>query len=337
MPYSSNSALPPGVRGKYSPRCQAVFRRVFNANHSSGEGKAFRVAHTAARRCMEAKSVTLPAETKFNILTGMLNVPDTKEYNGEERRRVKTVASSTLTDRQGDQMTLKALNQMAESAQGMTIFLNHSYKVPEDVFGVVSEAKAIQRGDVWDLDFDIDVEEDNPRAVQTHKSIIRGVKLGTCVGAIVKDAYKEDDHIVIDDVVLLEASIVGIPANPRSFVQYAVKALEDAEAAEAEGEAPPPPEEPEMAPPATEPAPEETETSEGSETPADRKVSRPPLIPLRKGMLPHPRPRRPPRAPPSTFRKRQPPSTGTEWMTVIRWVTRRRPCFLSSRPTSRPS
>ena len=127
-------------------------------------------------------------------------------------------------------MSLKAIRQMAESADGMTIFLNHSYKVPEDVFGVVTHAQAVQRDDVWDLDFDIDVEDENPRALATHKSIQRGVKLGTSIGAIVKDAWKEKDgHVVIDDVTLLEASIVGIPANPRSFVQYAVKALEDAE------------------------------------------------------------------------------------------------------------
>lgn len=126
-------------------------------------------------------------------------------------------------------MSLKAIQQMAESAQGMTIFLNHSYKVPEDVFGVVTDAKAVQRDEVWDLDFDIDVEDQNPRALATHKSIERGVKLGTSIGAIVKDAWKEKDgHVVIDDVVLLEASIVGIPANPRSFVQYAVKALNEA-------------------------------------------------------------------------------------------------------------
>jgi hypothetical protein len=42
-------------------------------------------------------------------------------------------------------------------------------------------------------------------------------------------AKRTDDGLLIDDVRLLEASIVGIPANPRSFVQYAVKAYHDAE------------------------------------------------------------------------------------------------------------
>lgn len=160
-----------------------------------------------------------------------------KAYPSDDgKKRIKTVATSTLTDRQGDQMTLKALHAMAASAEGMTVFLNHSYKVPEDVFGVVKSAEIIERGEEFDLDFDIEVDEDNPRADATHKSIERGVKLGTSIGAQIlpggawKDAQK--GVTVIDDVALLEASIVGIPANPRSFVQYAIKALEEAVEAE---------------------------------------------------------------------------------------------------------
>jgi HK97 family phage prohead protease len=120
---------------------------------------------------------------------------------------------------------------MAATAVGKTVFLNHKYMVPEDVFGSITKADVVQRGEVWDLDFTIDVEDENPRAARTHSSILRGVQLGTSVGAIVKDAWKERDRVVIDDVDLLEASIVGIPANPRSFVQYAVKALHEAEEA----------------------------------------------------------------------------------------------------------
>ena len=165
--------------------------------------------------------------TKFNVFSGVL-----KAFESEDgKKRIKTVASSTLTDRQGDKMTMKALEAMSASAVGMTIFLNHSYKVPEDVFGIVEKADITQRGDEFDLDFDIEVDEDNPRALATHKSVMRGVKLGTSIGAQVKEAYKdrETGAVIIDDVALLEASIVGIPANPRSFVQYAVKALDENE------------------------------------------------------------------------------------------------------------
>ena len=236
MPYASTSDLPPAVREKYSGRCLSVFRSAFNANHKDGEEKAFRIAHSAARRCMEAKSVdhlTLP-EAKFNVFSGLLKAVDA----GDGKKRIKTVASSTLEDRQGDQLTLKALQSMADSAVGMTVFLNHSYKVPEDVFGIVEKASINQRGDEFDLDFDVEVEEDNPRALATHKSVVRGVKLGTSIGAQILPggAWKDATRgvTIIDDVALLEASIVGIPANPRSFVHYAMKALDETMPEEAE-------------------------------------------------------------------------------------------------------
>lgn len=208
-------------------------------------------------------------DAKFNVFSGLLKAVDA----GDGKRRIKTVASSTLEDRQGDQLTLKALQSMADSAVGMTVFLNHSYKVPEDVFGIVEKTSVVQRGDEFDLDFDVEVEEDNPRAVATHKSVVRGVKLGTSIGAQVlpggawKDATK--GVTIIDDVALLEASIVGIPANPRSFVHYAMKALDEATPEEAEEaqeiakEIAEPPE------PAEEPSADETapETPEGAESP----------------------------------------------------------------------
>jgi cation transport regulator ChaB len=53
MPYSANTQLPESVRKAYSDRCQAVFRRAFNADfqRNKSESRAFRVAHTAAKNC----------------------------------------------------------------------------------------------------------------------------------------------------------------------------------------------------------------------------------------------------------------------------------------------
>jgi cation transport regulator ChaB len=56
MPYASNADLPPGVRSAYSDRCQSVFRRVWNDTSGTEETK-FKVAHTAARNCMNAQEV----------------------------------------------------------------------------------------------------------------------------------------------------------------------------------------------------------------------------------------------------------------------------------------
>jgi HK97 family phage prohead protease len=159
----------------------------------------------------------------FKIYSGAL-----KAYEADDKRRLKTVASSTIKDLSGDTMTENAIKQMADSARNnMTIFLNHSYSVPEDVFGSVEDVQVVQRGEFVDLDFDISLNDSNPRAVQTWEAISKGTKLGTSIGAKILDGWsdKATGGYVFDSVELLEASIVGIPANPRSWVEYAVKSL----------------------------------------------------------------------------------------------------------------
>jgi HK97 family phage prohead protease len=122
--------------------------------------------------------------------------------------------------------------------QNLTVFLNHNYEVPQDLFGSVKDARIVKRWDeeagqeVYDLDIDIRVvgEDENPLAMKTYRAIKRGVKLGLSIGARVakvqkaKDAMGEDTYI-IDEVALLESSVVGIPANQRSYLQNALKSL----------------------------------------------------------------------------------------------------------------
>lgn len=152
---------------------------------------------------------------------------------------VTGTTSSTIRDRHGDSMTMNALKSMEETAkQNLTVFLNHNYEVPQDLFGSVQDARIVKRWDeetgqeVYDLDIDIRVvgEDENPLAMKTYRAIKRGVKLGLSIGARVakvqkaKDAMGEDTYI-IDEVALLESSVVGIPANQRSYLQNALKSL----------------------------------------------------------------------------------------------------------------
>lgn len=189
-------------------------------------------------------------DPRFKITSGLL-----KAYKSDDgSRRLKTTASSSIQDHGKDRMFLSALQSMAKSAlENMTIFLNHSYTVPEDVLGsvedvVLHEAGMGPDGAIYDLDFDVRVNESNPRAISTWEAIEAGTKLGTSIGAIVKDYDKNTDGgWDIKDVELLEASIVGIPANPRSWVHYARKSIEDV-LKKADDEEPVEPE------PATEPA-----------------------------------------------------------------------------------
>jgi starvation-inducible DNA-binding protein len=152
---------------------------------------------------------------------------------------VTGTTSSTIKDRHGDSMTMNALKSMEETAkQNLTVFLNHNYEVPQDLFGSVQDARIVKRWDqetgqeVYDLDIDIRVvsEDENPLAMKTYRAIKRGVKLGLSIGARVAKVQKEkdamgEDTYVIDEVSLLESSVVGIPANQRSYLQNALKSL----------------------------------------------------------------------------------------------------------------
>src|SRR3990172_11683016 len=116
----------------------------------------------------------------------------------------------------------------------VTIFLNHSYNVPEDVGGSVERALIKTRGTDHDLnpnkdlEVDIVVNDTNPRAVETWKAIDKGTKLGLSIGAMIPEGgakRQKNGSFIIEHDDLLETSLVGIPANPRSWVDYAAKAL----------------------------------------------------------------------------------------------------------------
>lgn len=190
----------------------------------------------------------------FKIFSGELQVLKAEDA-GDGRRRLKCVASSTMKDLHGDTMTEHCIRSMAKQAPGLTIFLNHSYRIPEDVFGTVEKArtrrynaasakaagiskdilaKAASTGsDVLLLELTVLVDDSNPRAGQSYSSVENGVTLGVSIGAMITD-YDEDPEadpeswwppLIINDVDLLEASIVGIPANQLSWVEGATKGL----------------------------------------------------------------------------------------------------------------
>ena len=169
---------------------------------------------------------------KFQIFSGILKA----QRSADGKMRLHGVASSTTKDLHGDTMAATAIEDMEKAANGnLTIFLNHSYNVPEDVAGSVESAKMKVRGvdafgnPNYDLDMDILVNDANDRAVKAFEAIERGTKLGLSIGALIPEggARKDKDAktFIIEHVDLLETSLVGIPANPRSWVEYAAKSL----------------------------------------------------------------------------------------------------------------
>lgn len=172
-------------------------------------------------------------QAKFQIFSGELNAV---ERDG--RKILSTTATSAVELFDGSEITNECVEDMVKQAQqpGMTIFLNHSYRVPEDVFGsMVATRLVMRRNDmgkaVADMDMDIAVDESNPRAVQTYNSIQNGTKIGVSIGCDVVDwEYRDsrqgfDGGIRFKKMMLRETSMVGLPRNPRGWVHSATVAL----------------------------------------------------------------------------------------------------------------
>lgn len=169
-------------------------------------------------------------ENKFNLMAVAKAAPKSKQKAGlPEGRRIVATASSDSVDLAGDRMAISALEQMRDdfATHRRTIFLNHSYNVPEDVFGHVVSASLVKRGRRTNLDIVIAVD-DSPRALAVLDHIENGQTMGVSIGVIVNSAQYvvvEGERVLeIESVTPLEASIVGIPANRDSWVREAFKA-----------------------------------------------------------------------------------------------------------------
>jgi len=165
---------------------------------------------------------------------------DSGLVDGMAMKTLHCTASSTIKDLHGDFMTEECVKDMARQAkQSLTIFLNHKYDAPEDVGGRVYAADARPTGEhdsegkeIWDLHYDIALTRNNSRVEQIYKMVRDdGIRLGISIGAyIVEYDYIDKEAgfwggLIINKVLLVETSVVGIPANQRSWVQNGVIAI----------------------------------------------------------------------------------------------------------------
>ena len=168
---------------------------------------------------------------QFSIITKALT---SEGSSADGRRRFHATASSTIIDRAGHQISLPAIQKMADKfREGITIFMDHKNEV-RNAYGTTDDAQIVQRGPdkngtpVWDLDIFGVVNDPNPVAKQLHDSIEGGyVKLGCSIDAFVtaKPIQQKSGSLLIDGLDVYAASIVGVPMNQRSWTQKAVRAI----------------------------------------------------------------------------------------------------------------
>lgn len=177
---------------------------------------------------------------KIHSLGGMkaLTVKDVSGA-GPDTMYLQGTASSTVRDRHGDTITAGAQAMMLEAAQGMTMWLNHSYDVPEDILGTCEESTLVAAtdkdgADCLDLNIRCKIDANNPRAVKTWQHISGGTQLGFSIGGEITafDFDNENDDgsswcppMIINGLELYEISCVGIPANPRAYTRTFVEEM----------------------------------------------------------------------------------------------------------------
>lgn len=170
-----------------------------------------------------------PIEPDFKIYTGAM------EIDTEHDDVVRMIGSSTERDLQGDTMSLDALTDMTKVQPGLTIWLNHIYTVPDSLFGSLLKSPGLELQDgIADLKISVRVAKSNPPAMQTLSLIREGTRFGCSIGCIILE-YEIDEEaddgrswfppLIIHHVQTLEWSVVGIPANQRSWVEPGAKGL----------------------------------------------------------------------------------------------------------------
>jgi len=139
-------------------------------------------------------------------------------------------ASSTVVDRMGDTLDATCQASMLEQSRGMTQFLDHVYDLPESILGTCVESSLAmatdpKQGDCIDLNIVIRIASDNERAVKCWRHVQNGVKLGLSIGGIFLDVDLRDEDdwmsgLIVHAIELLEISLVGVPANPRTYTKF---------------------------------------------------------------------------------------------------------------------
>ena len=183
------------------------------------------MVQTLEHDSLSAQSGTAP---DFRVYTASL------EPENATSSVVRMVGSSTEKDVQKNRMARTAIDDMCSpDLVGMTIFLNHSYNLPHDVYGrLIAAPRQVWSNGFIDVHLTVDTDTDNPPARQTLEQIRRGNKHGCSIGCMVEEwdfAGESDDPygdvIVIKRVRPVEWSVVGIPANRRSWVENAIRGV----------------------------------------------------------------------------------------------------------------
>lgn len=188
---------------------------------------------------VEAKLYKLSANGEgmdFDVFAGpitrSINPLFAQQIPNPPETAITMIGSSTIEDLAGDTMDNDALQCMTRVDPHLSLFLNHDYTLPESLYGsLLCPPMIVVQQNIADLYLAGDTETTNPRAMATLGYIHKGRRLGTSGGFKVTDFSVKGDEddwfapLIIHGVIAVEFSIVGVPANQRSWVECAALGL----------------------------------------------------------------------------------------------------------------
>jgi len=143
-------------------------------------------------------------------------------YKGADGKSwyLEGIASDGDVDLDGDRMTPKALTTMAQALNGgINVFVDHEHTVGK-LIGTTVKGEVL--GNKVKTVVKLEDPETNPTVASILSKLDTGARLGFSIGGDLTESHIGWDGSEsirdIDGVNLLELSVVGLPANPRSFV-----------------------------------------------------------------------------------------------------------------------
>lgn len=175
----------------------------------------------------DAMSGTIPPCMDFRF-HATIKAYTEKDEAGNEIRFIRGVASDDQIDRQGERFSTRAVQRMVETAkQNLTLFGDHNHSW-ENTLGHIVDAKF--NDGAFEVVCQLESEEAQPKIKQLWAKLKSKTRLAFSIGGRVLKVIAEEVNgqtvRVLDDLELLEISVVGIPANPRTWLEAIVKSLE---------------------------------------------------------------------------------------------------------------
>src|SRR6266581_7149396 len=113
-----------------------------------------------------------------------------------DRPIIRMVGSSTVKDLQGDTMMVTALEDMTRCDSNLTIFIDHTYDLPDSVYGSLMESPTIKmQGGIADLHLAVETDFSRPvsKARDIYTQISKGkIRMGCSIGCQVTNYSLEE-------------------------------------------------------------------------------------------------------------------------------------------------